>query len=206
MTKDRRWVPSCATCESDRRCRRTDDVCAVSRSACLMDALAVYEDPQVLEMARVAAQVEATGYERWDRATETIEFAHRMGYGRVGLAFCLRLSDEASAYHRRLEREGFDVVSAMCKAGAVPKESILGLREDEKIRPGLPEAMCNPIAQARLLADAEVDLNIVMGLCVGHDTLFLQHSRGPVTVLIAKDRVFDHKPVEGLRREADAAE
>ncbi len=206
MTAGRRWAAGCATCGSDRRCRRTDDVCAVSRSACQIDALAAYEDPQVLEMARVAAQVEATGYERWDRATETIEFAHRMGYRRVGLAFCLRLSDEASAYHRRLEREGFDVVSAMCKAGAVPKESILGLREDEKVRPGSPEAMCNPVAQARLLADAEVDLNIVIGLCVGHDALFIQHSRGPVTVLVAKDRVFDNKPVLGLRGESDSAE
>jgi uncharacterized metal-binding protein len=178
----------------------------VSRSACQIDALTAYEDPQVLEMARVAARVEATGYERWDRATETIEFAHRMGYRRMGLAFCLRLSDEALAYHRRLEREGFAVVSAMCKAGAVPKESILGLREDEKVRPGSPEAMCNPVAQARLLAHAEVDLNIVIGLCVGHDALFIQHSRGPVTVLVAKDRVFDNKPVLGLRGESDSAE
>ncbi len=206
MTTGRRWAAGCAACGSDRRCRQTDDVCAVSRSACQIDALRAYEDPQILQMARVSAQVEATGYERWDRATETIEFAHRMGYRRMGLAFCLRLSDEASAYHRRLAREGFDVVSAMCKAGAVPKESILGLREDEKVRPGSPEAMCNPVAQARLLADAEVDLNIVIGLCVGHDALFIQHSRGPVTVLVAKDRVFDNKPVLGLRGESDSAE
>jgi uncharacterized metal-binding protein len=206
MTAGGRWAAGCAACGSDRRCRRTDDVCAVSRSACQIDALAAYEDPQVLEMARVAAQVEATGYERWDRATETIEFARRMAYRRLGLAFCLRLSEEAAVYHRRLEREGFAVVSAMCKAGAVPKESILGLREDEKVRPGSPEAMCNPVAQARLLADAEVDLNIVIGLCVGHDALFIQHSRGPVTVLVAKDRVFDNKPVLGLSGGSDSAE
>lgn len=205
MTPGRRWVARCAACETDRRCRRTDSVCPVSRSTCQIDALTEYAEPRALEMARVAAQVEATGYEKWDRATETIEFARRMGCKRLGLAFCLRLADEAAAYHRRLERDGFTVVSAMCKAGAIPKESILGLRDEEKVRPGSPEAMCNPVAQARLLADAEVDLNILIGLCVGHDALFIQHARGPVTVLVAKDRVFDHKPVDGLRGDPELA-
>ena len=59
--------------------------------------------------------------------------------------------------------------------------------------------MCNPLAQARLLADAGVDLNIIIGLCVGHDALFIAHASGPVTCLVAKDRVHDHQPVAGLR-------
>jgi uncharacterized metal-binding protein len=195
---DRSWTATCGACDRERRCRQTDDVCPVSRNACQLEALEEYADPQVLKMARVAARVEARGYEKWPRAQETIEFARDMGFRRLGLAFCARLAEEAAAYQRRLEREGFAVISVMCKAGAVPKERILGLRDDEKVRPGGPEAMCNPIAQARLLADAQVELNIVVGLCVGHDALFIQHARGPVTVLVAKDRVYDNKPTDGI--------
>ena len=33
---------------------------------------------------------------------------------------------------------------------------------------------------------------------MGHDTLFLQHSAAPTTVLIAKDRVLGHNPVQAL--------
>ena len=34
--------------------------------------------------------------------------------------------------------------------------------------------MCNPILQAEKLNEQQTDVNIVMGLCVGHDSLFLQ--------------------------------
>ena len=40
--------------------------------------------------------------------------------------------------------------------------------------------------------------NIVIGLCVGHDTLFLRHSKVPTTVMIVKDRVLQHNPVAAL--------
>lgn len=38
----------------------------------------------------------------------------------------------------------------------------------------------------------------VVGLCVGHDSLFIKFSEAPVTVLIAKDRVLAHNPVGAL--------
>jgi uncharacterized metal-binding protein len=199
-------MPRCATCEQGEQCSDCVDACDVSRSHSQRDALSAYEERDVLQMSRTAAHVEATGYKRWDRARETIEFAHRMGYERLGLAFCAYLSHEAAAYNRRLESEGFTVVSVMCKAGGVPKETILGLGDEAKVCPGTPESMCNPIAQARLLADAGVELNIVMGLCVGHDALFIRHAVGPVTVLVAKDRVQDHKPVDGIREGSPARE
>ena len=55
--------------------------------------------------------------------------------------------------------------------------------------------MCNPIGQAKLLNEAKTDLNIVLGLCVGHDTLFFKYSDAPVTVLAVKDRVLAHNPL-----------
>ena len=39
----------------------------------------------------------------------------------------------------------------------------------------------------------------VLGLCVGHDSLFFRHSKGLATTLVAKDRVLAHNPVGALQ-------
>jgi uncharacterized metal-binding protein len=92
---------------------------------------------------------------------------------------------------------GFEVYAACCKVGSIPKETI-GLHDEEKVRPGGFEALCSPIGQAALLAQAGTQLNVVLGLCVGHDSLFFMHSKVPATVLVAKDRVLGHNPVACL--------
>jgi len=195
------WVPDCAACRRDHGCVDGDDGCDVSRAPGGRTALAGYEDPETRRFAREAARVEAEGYRRWDRARETMELARRMGYRRLGLAYCISLAPEAEAFARRLQAEGFEVVTVLCKTGAVTKEDGLGLADEDKVYPGTVETMCNPIAQARLLAAAGVELNIVAGLCVGHDALFIANASGPVTVLVAKDRVHDHQPVIGMRQD-----
>ena len=70
--------------------------------------------------------------------------------------------------------------------------------ENVKIHPGCYEAICNPIAQAKILNSKHTDLNVICGLCVGHDTLFIQHSAAPVTYVIVKDRVSGHNPAGPL--------
>ena len=72
------------------------------------------------------------------------------------------------------------------------------LKDEEKVRPGQYEALCSPVGQAALLAKAGTQLNVVIGLCVGHDSLFFMHSKAPATVLIAKDRVLAHNPAGAL--------
>ena len=54
--------------------------------------------------------------------------------------------------------------------------------------------MCNPAGQAALLNRVETELNILCGLCVGHDAIFAKESNAPVTTFIAKDRVLAHNP------------
>ncbi|MCL5027104.1 MAG: DUF1847 domain-containing protein [Chloroflexi bacterium] len=161
------------------------------------DQLPVYEDPEVREFARIASLIEAVGYGRWTRLEETMELAKRNGFTRLGLAFCAGLRSEAKVLSRVLKANGFEVVSAMCKTGAIPKEAI-GIRDEEKVRPGTVEPMCNPVAQAALLNESETQLNILFGLCVGHDSLFIKHCRGWVTVLVAKDRVLAHNPIGAI--------
>ena len=148
-------------------------------------------------MARAAAIVEATGYMKWTRIEDTIEFARMMGFKKLGIGCCAGLRREGTILEGILKENGFEVVSAICKTGAVPKEK-LGLKDSQKVRPGHFEAMCNPVAQAMLLDSAGAQLNIMVGLCVGHDALFMMTSEAPVTTLIAKDRVLCHNPVAAL--------
>ncbi len=167
-----------------------------------------YADPKTKRFAKEASLQEAECYIRREekpfvlrptktRVEETIEFARRMDYRKLGVAFCAGLFSEARVLVNILEKNGFEVVSVCCKVGAVPKE-FLGLADHEKVRVGSYESMCNPITQAQTLNDAETDFNILVGLCVGHDSLFLKHAKALTTVLVAKDRVMGHNPVAAL--------
>jgi len=167
-----------------------------------------YEKLQVREFARMASIQEAECYiDRHiqpyvlhpvkPRVQEICEFAKKMGYRKLGVAFCAGLPSEAQALTKILEAQGFEVVSVVCKVGGTPKETI-GIRQGEKIRIGQFETMCSPIIQATILNEEKTDFNILVGLCVGHDSLFFTYSEAFTTVLVAKDRVLGHNPVAAL--------
>lgn len=155
------------------------------------------EDEQTRTIARNAALVESHGYCRSTRVEEIMDFARRCGFQHIGIAFCVGLQREAAVFARVLRANGFTVDSVACKNGSIPKES-LGIADADKLSPGEFEPMCNPIGQASLLEKAGTQLNVILGLCVGHDTLFLRSSAAPTTVLAAKDRVLGHNPVAAL--------
>jgi uncharacterized metal-binding protein len=164
-------------------------------------------DSEDARMAQVAARVEGLCYQpvpgsdavnaRWTRVEDTIAFAKLMGYRNIGIATCIGLLDEADRLVAILSAQGFEPQSVCCKAGSVDKNR-LGLKEEEKVRPGTFEPACNPIAQARICNRLGTDMNIIVGLCIGHDMLFSKHSDAPVTTLVVKDRVTGHDPVKVL--------
>jgi len=160
-------------------------------------AYAVYDDPEVRRIAQVSAVVEAEGYCKWTRVEEACQFAKKMGFRKIGIAACISFVPQALTLSRILESHGFEVVSVACKHGDIPKEEI-GLRDDQKVRPGGHESMCNPVSQAELLNRAGCEFNLVLGLCIGHDSLFFRYSEGLVSVLVTKDRVLAHNPVGAL--------
>ena len=171
-------------------------------------AMAEMGRPGVLEFAQNAAIQEGEGYARCEadgeeprpvkpRIEETIEFAHRMRYRKLGLAFCIGLRKEAKVVDALLTGAGFEVVSACCKMGRNDK-ALIGLSPDQKILAGQPEPVCNPIAQAYVLNAAATDFNVIVGLCVGHDSLFLKYAAAPCTVLAAKDRLLGHNPLAAI--------
>lgn len=164
-------------------------------------------DGEDARMARVAARVEGLCYEpvagsdavnaRWTRVEDTIAFAKLMGYKKIGIATCIGLLEETNRLAAILKAQGFIPVSVCCKTGSIDKME-LGLQERDKVRPGTFEPACNPVAQARLLNRSGTDMNVIVGLCVGHDMLFTKHSDAPVTTLVVKDRVTGHNPVSVL--------
>jgi uncharacterized metal-binding protein len=167
---------------------------AKTKTEAISSALKLYfDDPGTREMAIAAARTEGRSYMKWTRVEDTIDFAREMGYKKLGIATCIGLMAEDRILQKILTVHGFDVTSVCCKCGAVPKEDI-GLLDSEKAKPGTFEPICNPVAQAKILEDAGTELNILLGLCVGHDTLFTKHSKAPVTTLVAKDRITCHNP------------
>ena len=158
---------------------------------------AYVSDPQLRRIAVESARTEAAGYCKATRVQEIMDFAQRMGWTRLGIAHCVGLMQEAKAARDIFLAGGFEVCTVCCKAGSIDKEQI-GIRDEEKVRPGQFEAMCSPVGQAALLDKAGTQFNVVIGLCVGHDSLFFAYSKAPVTVLVAKDRVLGHNPVAAL--------
>ncbi len=132
------------------------------------------------------------------RIEEIMDFAKRMNYRKLGLAFCMGLRSEAKAVEKLFSDHGFEMVSVVCKVGGEPKES-LGIKGHEKVRCAeIFEAMCNPVAQAEVLNEAGAEFNILLGLCVGHDSMFFKYATAPCTVLAVKDRLLGHNPMAAI--------
>ena len=159
------------------------------------EALDLYiDDNENNKIAIAAAEVEYENYCKMTRIEEIAEFAKKIGAAKLGIATCIGLLKESAVAAKILRNRGFDVYGVCCKVGAVPKIAI-GL---EITYETLGKNMCNPILQAKLLNEKKTDLNIVVGLCVGHDSLFYKYSDAPCTTLVTKDRVLGHNPVAAL--------
>ncbi len=148
-------------------------------------------------VARAAAEVEGLFYGEITRVEEIVAFARRIKATRIGIATCFGLIEESKIFAKVLRAAGLEPYTVLCKVGSVDKTEI-GIDEELKVQSGAFEGCCNPILQAKLLNAAKTQLNVIMGLCVGHDSLFSKYSEALVTTLIAKDRVTGHNPAVAL--------
>jgi len=208
--------PNCARCPfqlADRVCRNKNGKhpgnCPTANQPQLAaDMLQEYAAPANCEFARQASLQEKDGYANRElgyarvrpakpRIEEIFDFISRMGYQKIGMAFCMGLQREAAIVGKLFAARGLELVSVICKVGRIPKEE-LGLTDSDKIAIGTPEPMCNPLLQAELLNRENTEFNILLGLCVGHDSLFLKHAKAPCTVLAVKDRVTGHNPLAAV--------
>ncbi|MDO4182089.1 MAG: DUF1847 domain-containing protein [Coriobacteriia bacterium] len=131
---------------------------------------------------------------RWCRVEEMMALFRHLGFTRIGIASCTGLHEEASLFADILRAHGFEPYGTCCKVGGVPR-SRFGVFEDAC---DVDPVSCNPLMQAQLLEEAGTEVNVVVGLCVGHDMLFSMYSKAPVVTLIAKDRALAHNPAGAL--------
>ncbi len=157
-------------------------------------SLETYKEDDNAKIMAMAADLEYRSYGRMTRVEEVCDFAMAMDYKKIGIATCVGLIREANIFAKIARKKGFEVFGVSCKAGEIKKVEV-GI--DKKCE-AVGAAMCNPILQAQMLNKIGTQFNVVIGLCVGHDSLFYKYSKAPVTTLVAKDRVLAHNPVGAL--------
>jgi len=141
----------------------------------------LYSEADIRTM-RVAEESRLPGK---NRIEEIKNYARISGIRRIGIANCISLQKEADKLKEALEGE-FEVFAIDCKIGKIPSSELLS-NESKGMS-------CNPAGQADYLAKNNTELNISFGLCMGHDIVFNQKTKAPVTTLIVKDREHKHNP------------
>ena len=153
------------------------------------EILQLYTDPEKQKMMKAAVGLESEDERLLTRVEEVAKFAVRMEYEHLGIAFCAGCFREGASLHKLLENS-FKITSVCCSICGIGINEVLPDCPDD----GNRKVVCNPLGQAEILNRAETDLNIVVGLCVGHDILFAQDSKAPITTLVVKDRVLVNNP------------
>lgn len=176
----------CADCKLDHRCNKEGFDCTGGK----LD-LTSYSENENKSLHRSSGYLQKKFGNNLTRMEELIRFCKANNYQKLGLPFCIGLADEAKAVAKMLAKQGFKVESVCCKCGGLEKERY----DVPKVKEDKVEILCNPIGQAEILNRAGVDLNIELGLCVGHDILFHKYAEAPVTVFAVKDRVLGNNPL-----------
>jgi uncharacterized metal-binding protein len=197
--RDKLSCSSCGVYNCHTQDQSFPEFCLTSSAGELADeALELYTtEGTTSKIAKAAATIEGKYYGRLTRVEEIIAFAKEIGAKKIGIATCVGLINEAKIFAKILEAKGLESYCVLCKVGSVDKTRI-GIPEELKVNKGCFEAACNPVLQAKLLNQEKTDLNVINGLCVGHDSLFIKYSEAPVTNLIVKDRVLGHNPAAAL--------
>lgn len=136
------------------------------------------------EIMRITAQAK-----NQSRLREMIDFAKLSGFQKLGIANCISVKKYAEKLADILKKEGFEVVMIHCRESGFDGSAICD---------AMSGSCCDPLAQAQHLNEAHTDMNIVLGLCVGHGMIFQKHSQAPCTVFLVKDLSTHHKTIESL--------
>ena len=124
------------------------------------------------------------------RLTELINFIKNYNYKLVGIANCLSMQQYADKLCEILEENGINVVSVNCKDSGLKYNELF---ENENSFP-----TCDPVGQAEYLNSKNTDLNIIVGLCLGHGILFNKYSKAPTTTFLVKDFSTGHCTIKNL--------
>lgn len=181
---------NCTTCV-DKVCRKQQTSCdreSFNKREIIVD----YQDFSNSEIVKAAAELVDSGRAgTLSRIEEIIEFAKRMNYQKLGLAYCYGMEKYAKAIETLLTVEWFDVSAVSCSVGGLKQSEV----NDSSC---IHKVSCNPLGQAEQLNAEKVDLTLVVGICMGHDILLNRTLNMDFTTLVVKDRKFNHAPLLGI--------
>ncbi|MFQ3579270.1 MAG: DUF1847 domain-containing protein [Bacteroidales bacterium] len=182
---------NCTEC-TEKKCRKEQESCK-KESFDKQTLLGDYRNPINSLIIENASQLVDNGKAgTLSRLEEVLEFSSLMGYKKIGLAYCYGLEKYAVEIEKIILKKGFAATSVSCSIGGIKQSEINKTSCIHKVS-------CNPIGQAYQLNIENVDLTIIIGLCVGHDILLQRNLQMDFTILIVKDRVFKHNPIEAVK-------
>ncbi len=178
---------NCLDCHS-KACRTVGADCFKVKET----SLEVYKQDHVNSMVKNSSRLVDNGRAgELSRFQEVIEFCQHQKYKNIGLAYCFGMESLAQEVRQKMEQQGLHLIPARCSMGGVKEREIDKDKTSEVYS-------CNPAGQAAFL-NRHADFVIEMGLCLGHDVVFHQELTVPFTVLLVKDRVYSHAPLEGIK-------
>lgn len=192
---------TCASChvcsceEKEKDLTKVPKNCPMLNKEYVSEIFDAYKDPEVSRfyIASKTYRQPNTTPTFVPRLRSVIDFCKTMGYKKIGLAFCAGFRKEAELYAKILRGHGLEVVSVCCSnCGFNISDFGVPLEEGEF------DAACNPLGQAYLMNEENVEFNLVMGLCTGHDSLFMKNANAMSTVILVKDPSTGHSPLASL--------
>ena len=179
----------CTNCQP-KTCRDSDS-CGIEKFESA-EVIKDYHEPENQKILQAAASlVDNDKAGTLSRVQETIAFIKRIGYKKIGLAYCYGMEKDAKIMKELFNAEGIKLRTVSC--------TVRGIDQNEINRNSCIENVsCNPLGQARELNDEGVDFVIVMGICLGHDILLQRNLKSDFTTLVVKDRVFANAPLKAL--------
>ena len=178
----------CTNCTYDKKCRNAETCPATSFGR--NEVIQKYGEESVIVHA-AADLVDFGRAGTLSRLQETIAFAQKMNYKRIGLAYCYGMEKQVTQIVKILRENKLNVRAVSCTVGGIPQNEI-------NPESAFCTVSCNPIGQARQLNNENVDLVVMIGLCLGHDILFQREVKADCTTLVVKDRVFNHAPLREI--------
>jgi len=135
------------------------------------------------QMLNAAIDISFEDERKLCRMSEVVYYCLEMKYSRIGIAYCTELSEATEILVSVLKRF-FDVIPVCCKISSKNREN--------------GKQSCNPIGQAKILNMMKTDFNIIVGLCLGADSIFIKESKSPTTTLFVKDKSLANNPIGAL--------
>jgi len=178
----------CTNCTYDKQCRSAEACKATSFDR--EEVIQKYAEESII--VQTAAELVDFGRAgTLSRLQETIAFAQKMKYRRIGLAYCYGMEKQVTQLAKIIRSNGLNVRAVSCTVGGIQQNQV-------NPESAFCTVSCNPIGQARQLNNENVDLVVMVGLCLGHDILFQREVEADCTTLVVKDRVYNHAPLREI--------